>query len=733
MTGFVTSRRGALTSLGLLGVGCAGDVQAQSRPSAARPTAARAPVAGVVPPLPMPCADRAGDLAGFILEAVSSADTSVVVQGQAFRAGDLPRGARLSARVSPGGQDIPVQLDPSVLHSDGSMRFAILSLSIPALPRGRRLGVVLSRTASPGPTPAMQDLSSAHAGRSAKVRVTPSNGGPPWEADLITLLGESPASERPWQSGPLAWQKRVTAQVPPAAVGGATSMRLVADISLRADRTMWVDLWLRNDVAMQPGGGIANYALRLEMDGQEVLRTADIRQFQYQAWGRRFGTLPGGVAAAEPPILRPNSVYLAATGAIANYDATLGVAERLLNDAHGIASAADWNRPLGTRGITQYMPTTGGRADIGPATLWQTAWITSGDTRAAIVSLGQAEASGSVPWHMWDTQGGDGRSGGWLTAQRWPRLWTDGRGGRPPTGLLQHVSDDTGWTPDTSHVPDLCYIPYLLTGRRAFLDQLQAQAAWCIMSCWPAATARGERLDLDRAEAVNVIRGNQLRGGAWALRQIDEAGWISPDGDPLREYFQRSAAGHWRWLLSQIPEWAALQGETQGWAPIDYGDGTGMAPWQQDFFASTVAAAARRGSRDARAVLEWMSRWLVGRFHAEQRGFRRHDGAAYVLAIRPQGGGAVFRTWSEVGRQTAARGWSNGDGWSKSEGYYGQTALMSLALIADVLGSAEARETFDWLSASGAPFTSAQDFARDPTFAIIPRDRPRGAALRCTG
>ena len=37
--------------------------------------------------------------------------------------------------------------------------------------------------------------------------------------------------------------------------GRVTSLRLVADVAVRADGTLWADLWLRNDIAMQPGGG----------------------------------------------------------------------------------------------------------------------------------------------------------------------------------------------------------------------------------------------------------------------------------------------------------------------------------------------------------------------------------------------------------------------------------------------------------------------------------------------
>jgi hypothetical protein len=77
---------------------------------------------------------------------------------------------------------------------------------------------------------------------------------------------------------------------------------------------------------------------------------------------------------------------------------------------------------------------------------------------------------------------------------------------------------------------------------------------------------------------------------------------------------------------------------------------------------------------------------------------------------------------------TRARNLSNGTGWRQSEGNYAQLALLSLALLAETTGSAEARESFAWLAGAGAPFTAAVDFARDPTCSVVPRGVARGAA-----
>ena len=691
----------------------------------------RARPAGAVLAPPMPCAERPGDVVGLVLEGTGAPAGTIVVFGQAFRPGDMPREAGLVAQLA-GGLPLPAQLDARTWHPDGSVRFGLVSLAVPWLSAGARQAVILAA----GPRSNAAHPGIAFGDHQAILQLAGA-GGEPWQVDLLALFRAAIAggTVRPWQSGPLATQARVTVSVPPAAAGGATSLRLVADIALRADGSLWVEPWLRNDVAMRPGGGTASYRLRLILDGREALSTGTLRQPLYTAWGRLFGSGPGGRPAAVPPLVCADAAYLAETGVVARYDLSTGVENAVLARFGEAITAPAWAEPLGPRGITQYMPTTGGRQDIGPATTSQAAWLITGDRRAAAYATGQAEAAGAIPWHIWDPEGGTAGAGGWMDVLRWPRLWTDGRGGPPPDGLLQPVPGDTGWTPDTAHQPDLSYVPYLLTGRRAFLDELLAQAAWSVMTHWPAYRAtHAETLDLPRGEGVNLVRGNQVRGAAWSLRQLDDAAWACPADHPNHAYFRVAAAGNWAWLRAQLPAWTALQGEAHGWIPGVYRDAGAVPPWQQDYFASTAAAAARRGSADARIVLAWMENFLAGRFLAADKGFNPRDGIAYNIAVAPATAPEQpFRSWAGIGAETRARGWSNGSGWGASNGDYAQLALQSLAALQDVLGSAMARQAYAWLSAAGAPFTRPADYARDPTFNIVPRDLPRvpGQATPC--
>jgi hypothetical protein len=666
---------------------------------------------GVVTMVPMPCLDRQGDLVALVLEGSGAPAGAVTTFGQVFKAGDLPRGAGLAARLADGGA-LRVQADVLSRHEDGSARFALLALAAPQIGRGSRAGVILSR--GPAAQARAFDVTPLVARRGITVELNEQR------VDLMALVSEAMARRgaRPFQSGPLAVQMRV---VTPLSVGEVTSLRMVSDVTLRADGDVTLELWMRNDGAMRPGGGAVGYRVRVLLDGQEAMAAEIPRQHQYTGWGRLMHT------GAPVPLVRPDPTYLAEAGAVPRYDLSTGVAAGLLGDMARQIGSEEWAQPLGSRGIAQQMGRTGARPDIGPMTRSQAVWLQTGDPRAALHAIGQAEAAGSIPWHFWDTE-----AARWMDTRRWPRLWTDGRGGAPPGGLAQRISGDTGWTLASSHQPDLSYLPWLLTGRRAFLDELQAQACWCVLGQWPATRGTAGRPGV--AEGVNLVRGNQVRGAAWSLRTLTGAGWASPDEDPTTPWLRETAQANWTWVRQQIPRWTQAQGEAHGWIPGEYGVRGALPPWQQDYFASAAAAAARQGSPDARAVLRWMENFLAGRFLAGRQGFPPNDGAAYLLAMNADADArSPLKTWSAIAEATRSGSLSNGDGWSKTQGDYAQLALQSLAQVIDVTGSEDAARAYAWLSEADAPFTRVDAYRRDPILNIVPRGQPRvpGQVARC--
>jgi hypothetical protein len=602
----------------------------------------------------------AGDIVSLKLQNAGAATLvgGVTTFGQVFEQGDLPRGGGLVAEIN--GKTVAVQVDVKTTYADGSAKMVVLSMERPDMAAGASLDVVLAHgTASAAPA---IDLAQALGAHAFKVDMTP-QGGATATIDVLAALKTALANGTAsfWQKGEFATEARVSIDLP-------GSQRMIFDVTAYKGGGLSVDAQFNNDDAMQATGGGVAYTLKAQLDGQ-VVANETISQGQYQNWHESFtvGTSGGqglGGAATGWLNIQHDTAYLEATGAIAQYNLQIGVADSLLSDLGSQASSSWWGSPLSSNGVTQYMPATGGRGDIGITTQGNTAWLMTQDARAAAYALGQADAANAIPIHFWDAAHGT-----WLNTDNYPNLWLDGRGGTGTPGvstsgtLTQGIPGNTGWEFDTAHQPDLSYVPYLMTGERWILDNVNAQASASIMNEWPA----------PRMNAADLLVGtSQVRSAAWSLRQVDEAAWAAPDGSAEKAFFQAASDGNWKWLVSKIPEWTAQQGEAHGWVPGGYGVVGAMPEWQQDYFASTAAAAARAGNADALTFLKWEMNFLVGRFTHESSGFKMHDGVAYLIAISDQATGAVYKTWAEIGAQTIARGYSNGDGWAKVDGNYAQ-------------------------------------------------------------
>jgi Ca2+-binding RTX toxin-like protein len=637
-----------------------------------------------------------------------SLQAGVTTLGQIFQAGDVPAGQGLVARI--GGVSVPVQLDVKTTHPDGSAKMAVLAFERPALSAGTSTAVTIEKAPAPT-TQAPVDLAAVSARHALVVELTPAGQGK-ITVDVMDALRDALADGTAslWQKGPLATQARVEVDLP-------GSLRLKFDVTAFKDGQISVDAGFANDEAMLAVGGRVAYDVVARLNGQEVVRES-VNHGQYQVWTREFETSEAnggqGLGAATRGWLniQHDVEYLKGAGAVVAYDLSMPVSQDILNRYGNAVSAPGWGEPLAANGVVQSMGDAGGRPDLGFTTEHNVVWLLSGDARAAAFSLGQAEASGSAPWNHWDSANDT-----WLNTDNYPRLWTDGRGGtgRPgdPTsgGLTQQVDGQTGWRLERSHQPDLSFVPYALTGERWILDGLNAQSSWTVMSLWPVPRMDGEANMLDRA---------QVRSSAWAMRQVENAAWINPDGSAEKAYFSEVATDNWSWLLSKVPEWTAQQGEAHGYLPNNIGEGGELAPWQQDYLAGITILAAKRGTPGAKEALEWMSNFLVGRFTAGDEGFSIRDGVAYLIAIADPATRAPYRTWEEISAATIANGWSNttGGGWGNSEGEYGRLGLATLAGLYDLTKDPEIAAIYRALLAEKPPNTSEASYGSRPAYGV---------------
>jgi Ca2+-binding RTX toxin-like protein len=633
--------------------------------------------------------------------------------GQTFAPGEVRSSTVLTAQI--GGVTVPVQLDVKTTWPDGSAKMAVLTLERPALAAGAEQAVVLVAGAAPaGPAPAPVSMVEGLAGHSFIVTLTAA-GQSPVAIDVLEALKSALAAGTAsfWQQGPLASQARV--QIDPPG-----SQRLIFDVTVFKDGTYKVDAQFNNDNAMELAGGRVQYGVSVAMDGK-VVANQQLNQGQYQNWHVAFSSDPdhGGQGLGSPAAgwlnIAHDTAKLSQLGVVPDYDLTLKVPEAILNGMMAARSGSDWLAPLSNNGVVQFMGQTGGRPDIGFTTQSQATWLISGDARAAQYAMAQAEAASAVPWHFYDAANKT-----WLNTDNYPALWIDYRGtpgapgNRQSGGLTQAVEpydfkNQTGWLAETAHPPSLSFVPYTLTGERWMLDNLQAQAAAQVMMTWPYPRQN------DRDLVVGPEM--QVRSSAWAMRELEDAAWASPDGSAERAYFRAAADANWTWIRSQLPTWTAQQGEAHGYLPGLFGDGY-LAPWQQDYFAGVAITAASRGNADAGAYLAWAKNFLIGRFEQSAGGFKLNEGAAYQLVIGKYVDGQFVRntTWADIGAATAASNFSNGTGWAA--GNYNQLALSTLAGLYLFDGDSRALNAYNAVVAAGVTYAGASSFAAGAQFAI---------------
>lgn len=100
---------------------------------------------------------------------------------------------------------------------------------------------------------------------------------------------------------------------------------------------------------------------------------------------------------------------------------------------------------------------------------------------------------------------------------------------------------------DKSHQSTDLFIPYVITGKRLFLEQLQAQAAWNVAAqapntfYWNILSPTYSTHNFGRQYERGLIESTAgyPRAGYWPLKGLGWAAVISPDGSPEKIYFDR--------------------------------------------------------------------------------------------------------------------------------------------------------------------------------------------------
>jgi hypothetical protein len=680
-------------------------------------------VAGSASPSAEPMAPAApnwvGGITGVIVESDAAAKdaTLPLTFGQVFAPGDLKRGETLSGRL-PDGRLLPLQVDVKATHADGSVRHAVISALLPAAASPQAMALIRTKdkpakAAAPATVQSLLD-----AGFTAAASAT--IDGQAWTASVDKLLKQKPAL---WLDGPLVTEWLVSA--PLRNDKGAEHPRLSAHFAVRWYRALGkarVDVTLENAWAYQQAPRNETYDARVLIAGKEVYAKPGLTHFNQARWRKTFWW--GEVPAIH---VRHDSAYLIASRALPNYDRSLRISAAALADLKSSWTGAK-TEPMGVGLAVPYMPATGGRPDIGLLPSWGALYLLSMDKRAKDVTLGTADLAGSWGMHYRDR-----RTGKPVSLIDYPYMTLVGHESdtiNPKTHkpeMFPPCPKDACKLPhthDISHQPNFAYLPYLVSGDYYYLEELEFWAMFDVFNSNPGY----------RENIKGLLKPEQVRGQAWALRTLGEAAYIVPDDDPLKDDFKRILKSNLDWYNAEYtdnPKANKLGFIANGFA-LGYKDGTGIAPWMDDFFTAAVGHVADLGFEDAKRLLAWKAKFPILRMTAA--GTCWTDASIYALVVRDSQTSPFYtsmdQAWRasqtpELGRlacgsaeRAAALKVRTGEmtGFSNSTAGFPSNLQPALAYAADAGGETGREAWRRFMARSVKP-----DYGTSPQFAIVPR------------
>ena len=559
-----------------------------------------------------------------------------ITWGQPFKAGDWqPAEHSLSAKVD--GAAIPLQTDEISSHRDGSARFAVLSAQLNDLPPGQRRTIQLYAANKlppfrPTNTPAVPDwnLEIEATVYDAQQRVISTLTARPQE-QLKTQITRALPTETPRLYGPVATEYTLVTPFKNNATG-QPHPHLSARLHIRlydGGQRIRTDVVLENTRTWTPNPANITYALSIKRNGAVLYEQPAFTHYHHARWhkvvwsGSNIGSSDHIAPAYQ---LHHDMPYLMASRATWNYDLSLEIPEKILAKAFTqLEDKRKKQEDLGPMGNAFLMPafgTTGARADIGPLPEWTVYYLLTQDERSKEIMLANADAAGSVPIHYRDEETDQP-----LDVETRPSVSVLFGTSQP---LLPEVTDTTIWSPDTAHQASFAYIPYVMTGDAFYLDEVIFWTAWNIASVNPKYRDYG----------TGLIRSNQVRAQAWALRSLGEAVMALPDAHPLKKYFQAR-------LNANLNDFANHASESPLGIIHHHGDINRIHPWQNDYVSIVLSLLAENNQPKAFEVLQRLSQFTVGRFLNESNGFCIAKAPSSAWKYRDEQG-RYIDTWKEL-------------------------------------------------------------------------------------
>lgn len=551
--------------------------------------------------------------------------------GQVFAEGDVRPGESLIGKTAE-GTAVPLQVDVKARHPDGSLRHAVITAQLPSIAPNDTHTVSLYRSTTAPSTAQATPATLLNAGFTAAFTAT--IGGVQYTASADEALKSGRYAT--WLSGPLVNEWLVA--VPLKTAAGTPHPHLMARFAIRSysrSQGARVDVTIENGWAYEAGPQNFTYDAQVLVGGQTVFNQAQLTHYHHARWRKVFTW--GQVPALE---VRHNTAYLLASKALPNYDQSLVIKE---------ATIASWNERWNTSKLgpmeagvgKAYMPTTGARPDIGPMPAWNALYLLSMDQRMKTVALGMSEQAAS-----WSTHYRNKSTDRPVTLAEYPYMTAMKAANdtkNPATGVREAFPEcpttlcTTPMTADTAHQAAFSYVPYLVTGDYYHLEELQFWANWSTFYSNP----------VYREGVKGLVKPDQVRGQAWTLRTVAEAAYITPDNDPQKANFMAIVQHNIKWYNTTYTNNAdANKLGVLDHGSLSYNEKTGIAPWQDDFFTTSVGRLVELGFADARVLLAWKSKFAVDRMVTD--GACWIDAPMYSMKVRDTATTPLYSTFLQV-------------------------------------------------------------------------------------
>ncbi|HEX3665475.1 MAG TPA: hypothetical protein VHU23_09620 [Rhizomicrobium sp.] len=551
-----------------------------------------------------------------------------VTFGAVFAAGDVPAGTSIEAGDG-SGHRVQLQVDRKASNRDGSLRHAVLTLVLPRIATGATIPVTLRRAEGSGPNAMPVALSDIPPDFDASVILT-TKGHRLTTSARAALFHAKPDT---WLNGPYVTEWWATE--PLRDEHGVADPHLIVQFGIRSygkGAPLRVEVDVENDYTWVPHPQTEFYDAQITLNGKPVFTKSGMVQPAHTRWRKGFWWKEPIDAYVEQ-----NLDYLKKTRAIPNYDPYLAISPSAVADTYQQFEASDRD-PMGAGIIVKYMPTTGGRTDIAPLPQWQALYLLTMDPRMYQVMLQTADLGASFSSHYRNE-----KTGRPATLEDYPKISTHSNYVGKPHQL--ELPDTGGYTdplvPDAAHEPALDFVPYLVTGDRFYLEEIEFWSQWNATGTAPEYHGFGQGL----------YSWDQVRAQAWSLRTLAQAEFIAPDLDPLKKVLTRELRANIAWYNSHFLGGADSNSLGLLWQRDEtspYEAGRSIAPWQDDFFTWTLGYIQSLGDVNALALLRWKARFSVGRMVGS--GFCWILAPSYDLVVRDSAASDLYATFGNVYR-----------------------------------------------------------------------------------